>query len=138
MSFGENLRRLRRDKGWSQMELATKAGIKTSHISTMETSNDGDPKLSTIYKLINALGCSPNTLLQDETAVGVQGIMEATLERASNLDEESKRVVVEIVDHYCIAKGLQQMLRKDKNGIFPNILWSTSDIEPALKRKAED
>lgn len=138
MSFGENLRRLRRDKGWSQAELATKAGIKTSHISTMETSDAGDPKLSTIYKLLNALGCSPNTLLQDEEEVGLQGILEATLERASNLDENSKRVVVEIVDHYCIAKGMQEMMRKDRNGILPNIIWSTSDIEPVLKRTKED
>lgn len=138
MSFGENLRRLRRDKGWSQLELATKARIKTSHISTMETSDAGDPKLSTIYKLLNALGCSPNTLLQDENQVGTQGILEATLERASGLDEQSKRVVAEIIDHYCIAKGLQQMLRKDKNGILPNVMWATADIEPAIKKVWED
>lgn len=138
MSFGENLRRLRRDKGWSQAELASKAGIKTSHISTMETSDEGDPKLSTIYKLINAFGCSPNALLQDEAEVGLQGILEATLERASKLDEYDKRVIVEIVDHYCIAKGMQEMMRKDRNGILPNIIWSTADIDPVLKRPSED
>ena len=36
MALGENLRRLRKEKGWTQHELAERAGIKLTHISTLE------------------------------------------------------------------------------------------------------
>lgn len=136
MSFGENLRRLRRDKGWTQNQLAKHADIKTNHISTME-SDSADPKLSTIYKLVSALGCTPNALLQDYSIAGLSAALAAVMERADKLDDQSKGVIIEIVDHYCMAKAAQAMLKVDKNGFFPNIIWSTGDLDPILRRKPE-
>ncbi|MAY56459.1 MAG: hypothetical protein CMQ46_05135 [Gammaproteobacteria bacterium] len=135
MSFGENLRRLRRDKNLTQHQLAAMAGIKSSHISTMESSDSADPKLSTVYKLINALECSPNSLLQDGEEVGLSALLATTLERAEKLDDDSKAVVIDMVDHYCMAKAAQKMLKRERNGILPNILWSSGDLDPILKRK---
>lgn len=134
MSFGENLRRLRRDKGMTQAQLADATGIKHSHISTMENSSTADPKLSTVYKLMRVLECSANALLLDESMLGISGILVTTLERAQKLDEHSKSVVIDMVDHYCMAKAAQQMLRADKNGIWPSITWSSGNLDPVLKR----
>jgi len=135
MSFGENLRRLRRDQNLTQSQLASKTGIKNSHISTMEQGDSADPKLSTVYKLINALGCTANELLQDGSAVGMSGLLANTLERAERLDESSKAVIIEIVDHYCMAKAAQKMLNTD--GFLPNIIWSTGNFDPVLKPKSD-
>ncbi|EOA2565072.1 helix-turn-helix domain-containing protein, partial [Vibrio vulnificus] len=64
MSIGENLKRLRRDKGWTQGELADNCGIRLGQISKIER-NETDPKLSTIYAITKALDCTPNALLMD-------------------------------------------------------------------------
>ncbi|WP_399495558.1 helix-turn-helix domain-containing protein, partial [Streptomyces sp. P9(2023)] len=44
MSIGENLKRIRRDKGWTQSELANNCGIRLGQISKIER-NETDPKL---------------------------------------------------------------------------------------------
>ena len=64
MSFSENLKRLRRDRGWTQAQLAKAADLKITHIPKLENDN-ADPKLSSIYKLLSALGCSSDTLLME-------------------------------------------------------------------------
>lgn len=135
MSFGENLKRLRRDKGWTQGDLAERAGIKPSHISTMEKGEASDPKLSTLYKLLQALECSPNTLLLDEDSMSAGGMFAATLERAeANLDDESLRVLTDVIDHYLIAKGLAGLIKNDESKLLPKMIWSTGDVKPTLKR----
>jgi transcriptional regulator with XRE-family HTH domain len=107
MSLGTNLRRLRGDKGLTQWALAQKTGIKVGHISKLE-SDASDPKLSTIYKLMEAFQCSADSLLMDKSKVGIDSILKATLERAMTLPEQNKRIIIDVVDKYCIACGLEQ------------------------------
>jgi transcriptional regulator with XRE-family HTH domain len=117
MSFGENLKRLRRDKGWTQLQLAKAADLKLTHIPKLE--NDGaDPKLSSIYKLLGALGCSADTLIMDSEKVGTDAILKATIERAANLPEGNKRVLIDVIDKYCIAVGLEQSFSKENSTGF--------------------
>lgn len=113
MSFGENLKRLRRDKGYTQKELANDAGMKIGHISTLEN-DDGDPKLSTIYKLMESLGCSADALLFDVEKTGISGALKAQFDRANQLDETSKFTLVDLIDHYCIAEGFQKLMEPKK------------------------
>ncbi len=107
MSFGSNLKRLRKDKGFSQDQLSKISGIKVAHISRLETKVP-DPKLSTIYKLMTALECSADGLLVDKNQVGMDSILKTTLERAGKLPEENKRHIIDVVDKYCIAVGMEQ------------------------------
>lgn len=109
MSFGTNLRRLRRDKGWVQSELSDKSGVKTSHISNMEQDKT-DPKLSTIYKLVNALNCAPDSLLMDGDKVSLDGLLKASYDRAKGLPEEQMFIVIDLIDKYCTAYGLEEMM----------------------------
>lgn len=134
MSFGENLRRLRREKNLTQAELAEITGIKHTHISTMEKHDNADPKLSTVYKLIKALECSPNSLLQDQDTIGLSGLLATTLERAAQLDEHSQAVLIDVIDHYCMAKTAQAMLNVEKDRILPKIIWSAGNFDPVLKK----
>ena len=90
MSFGENLRRLRRDKGLTQAELGKLADMKITHMSKLEN-DTGDPKLSTLYKLMGALECSADTLLMDANKVGVDGVLQASF------------------DSFCIADGMSEI-----------------------------
>ncbi len=107
MPLGENIKRLRRDKGWTQGQLAKKSNLGLNLISKLER-NATDPKISTIYKLINALECSPDTLLMDTSKVGTNAILKAVLERAILLPEKDKKTIIDVVDNYIMAKGIQQ------------------------------
>jgi transcriptional regulator with XRE-family HTH domain len=105
MSLAENIRRLRKDKGWTQIELAEKTGLRVAHVYELEKGK-GDPKLSTLYKLMTALGCSPDSLLMDTERVTTDALLKQALERALALDEDHKRIALHNLDMYCIAAGM--------------------------------
>lgn len=107
MSLGKNIRRMRQDKGWSQVQLSEQTGIRVGHISKLEQ-DEGDPKLSTLHKLIDALECSADSLLLDVSKMNRNAILKQTLERALNLPEANKAAIIEVVDGYCRACGMEQ------------------------------
>lgn len=102
MSLGDNLRVLRKKKGWTQQELATKTGIKLAHISTLE-GQESDPKLSTLYKLIDALECTPNELLTSEGKTGKESVFRSCMESAEALPNQDKAMLVRIVRKFMAA-----------------------------------
>lgn len=115
MAIGENLKRLRRDKGWTQSELADNCGIRLGQISKIER-NETDPKLSTIYAITQALECTPNALLMDISKTSIDVLMEIALERVQKLPDEDKEHLLAVIDKYCIAKSLQHLI--ENNTIF--------------------
>jgi transcriptional regulator with XRE-family HTH domain len=107
MPLGDNIRHLRRERGWTQAQLSERAGVKVNQISKLEQ-NDADPHLSTLYKLMKALECSPDTLLMDEDKVGPDALLKNALERAASLPMPNKLAILEVVEKYCIACRVQQ------------------------------
>ncbi|EAA4188792.1 helix-turn-helix transcriptional regulator [Salmonella enterica subsp. enterica] len=113
MSVGENLKRLRRDKGWTQGELAAESNIGLAQISKIEKDKT-DPKLSTIYQLINALGCTADALLVDIEKSSIDSVMAMALDRIKQLPEKDKEILLTLIDKYCIAVSMQLLAdRKD-------------------------
>jgi len=106
MSLGENLKALRKKKGWTQQQLAEAAGIKLTHISTLEK-NDSDPKLSTIGKLIEALGCSANDLIVAPGKAGISTVLRNYLERTADLPTEDKLLLIRLIDKFMAAESLR-------------------------------
>jgi transcriptional regulator with XRE-family HTH domain len=103
MTLGQNIRRLRQEKGWTQAELSERTGIKISHLSTIE-SDATDPKVSTVYKLMHAFECTPNALLAEPREMDVQDLqLEFVFARAKELHESDKEAVVNLLDKYCLA-----------------------------------
>ncbi|SON52708.1 Dna-binding helix-turn-helix protein [Vibrio tapetis subsp. tapetis] len=117
MSIGENLKRIRRDKNWTQGQLANNCGIRLGQISKVER-GDTDPKLSTIYALMNALECTPNALLSDTEKTNLDGLLTIALERMQKLPERDKNILLEIIDKYCIAKSMQDIIENEDGKIF--------------------
>lgn len=130
MSIGENLKRLRRDKGWTQGELASNCGIRLGQISKIER-NETDPKLSTIYALTQALECTPNSLLMDVSKTSLDALMEMALERVQKLPEEDKDHLLAVIDKYCIAQSLQHLI--EHNTVLGVSIFSGKTEE--LKRR---
>jgi transcriptional regulator with XRE-family HTH domain len=60
--FAENLRRIRRDAGISQIELSDRCGLHFTEISRLER-GARDPRLATIVRLARGLDVSPADLM---------------------------------------------------------------------------
>ena len=109
MGFGENLKRLRNDKGFTQGDLAAKTGLRIATISQMER-GEGDPKLSTIMKLMEGLDCSADALLLDLKHQSLSAVLKTMLERAQKLPEREQAIIIDVIDNYCITHGLSEVV----------------------------
>ena len=63
MSFGSQLRQIRRDAGFTQRQLADVAGLDFSYISKLENGHNPPPAADTIVRLCKAMGVTPEPLL---------------------------------------------------------------------------
>jgi len=61
--LGENVRRLRKERGLSQEELAFRAGMKRSYLSDLERGTR-NPTVHALGRLADALNTSATTLLE--------------------------------------------------------------------------
>lgn len=70
--FGEVVRAYRRRAGYSQEELAGRAGIHRTYIGGIER-GERNPTLAMIHRLARALGVLPSQLLEAPPESAVQG-----------------------------------------------------------------
>jgi transcriptional regulator with XRE-family HTH domain len=64
--LAERLRIYRRRHAWTQGELAEKAGVGITTIARIETRDITDPRVSTVRKLADALGITPEDLMNND------------------------------------------------------------------------
>ena len=70
MAIGQIVRRLRKLRGLTQLQLANAAGITPSGLAALEYGVNTDPRASTIKKLAHALQVTANDLLAEESLTG--------------------------------------------------------------------
>jgi len=61
--LGNNVRRLREDKGWSQDKLSEESGLHRTYISGIER-GIRNPTIEIVYEIALALEVKPNQLLE--------------------------------------------------------------------------
>ncbi|MEW9671177.1 helix-turn-helix domain-containing protein [Ammoniphilus sp. 3BR4] len=64
--IGKRIQRLRQDKGLSLSELAERAGVAKSYLSTIERDIQSNPSIQFLEKISAVLGVSVNAFLHDE------------------------------------------------------------------------
>ena len=57
------VKELREAKGWSQAELADKAGIRRATVSAIESNQTTGVDFETLERMAKALGCDPGYLI---------------------------------------------------------------------------
>ena len=72
MQVGLNVQRLRREKGWSQEDLAFESGLHRTYVSGIER-GVRNPTLLILDKLAKTLGVRPTELLADRTGSSRRG-----------------------------------------------------------------
>jgi transcriptional regulator with XRE-family HTH domain len=63
MHIGRRVKRLRDQWGWTQVDLAHRAGIKQSLLSRLESGSRDNPTADTIVRLARTLRCTTDYLL---------------------------------------------------------------------------
>lgn len=61
--LGRNIRKLRKDRGWTSDELAAKAGL--SSVRGIEIGQRANPRTATLYAIAKALGVEVGTLWEE-------------------------------------------------------------------------
>jgi transcriptional regulator with XRE-family HTH domain len=65
VSVADRMKAAREERGWSQAELAEAAGLPPAAVSRYE-SGKYEPSVASLRKLLDALGCSADWLLEHE------------------------------------------------------------------------
>lgn len=102
MLIGENIKRERLKKGFTQSQLAEKSGIKINQISKIER-GESDPKSSTIESIIRGLGCDANSLFLNEKEIKTDERLEAFIRQIKKLKETDQIIIIDIIEKFKIA-----------------------------------
>ena len=120
MTFAENLRRLRNEKGLTQIELAELCGISPKTLSSYETGRT-EPNLGEVKKLCDVFNCSiaaltgtkereAKTITLDEIVLKLQDLDDDTLKRLLYTIEQIIENRVEIKSIMEEKKALEKRL----------------------------
>jgi transcriptional regulator with XRE-family HTH domain len=134
MSIGENIRRIRVNKGLTQGELAQKSGVRLGQISKIER-DEVDSRISSIIKIMSALDCSADSVFMDEEREGMRGVLKEAFELASELPERKQESLIDIMEDVCVANGLNKMMRNHRILIDISKEHGKKDESPSLLAK---
>lgn len=103
-NFGRNVARLRKQRGWSQEELATEIGVKKQSISNIER-GVRFPTFETLEKFANTFNATPVELFGSPKEVALNDVP-AVLDRIDAYDERIRTIfkISQVMDHYSAAE----------------------------------
>lgn len=97
MAFPDQLARIRRDKGFTQKELAEIVGLHQSQIHRYE-SPPSQPMLDALRKLALALGVTTNELAFEDDERGPDDELRLQFEAISRFSPDEKKTAKEVLD----------------------------------------
>lgn len=116
LPFAENIKRLRKEKGWSQSDLAKQISAHLTHINRIETGKYA-PSLETVAKLAKAFEVPIDYLVNntggntDDIKIEDQAFGEK-IKLLNSLDEDEKYVVTKVIDAMLTKKKMAQLIKE--------------------------
>lgn len=98
ISIGSKIREYRIKKGLNLEKCAELSGITRRYLSDIENGAK-TPKLETFVNIVNAVSGSADYILQDDLVTGYKAKSNMILKKLDNLDEEKKKIALEIFDN---------------------------------------
>ncbi|WP_156288287.1 helix-turn-helix domain-containing protein [Oceanobacillus salinisoli] len=102
--IGEKIKRLRQEKKMSISELAERAGVAKSYLSSIERNLQSNPSIQFIEKISDVLGVSVNELINDDSNTNNEKI----------LDSEWLEIVKEAMDSGVTKEQFREYLEFNK------------------------
>ena len=110
---------MRKEKGWSQTQLAEKVGSRLGHISRIETGKY-NPSVDILVKLAEALETSLDSLVGQNMNDSISEIriedqlLAERIKLLNSLDEEERNVVVKVIDAMLTKKRVLNALHEEE------------------------
>lgn len=101
--IGEKIKQLRQEKKLSISELAERAGVAKSYLSSIERNLQSNPSIQFIEKISEALDVSVNDILYDGTDMDIE-----------DLDKEWLEIVMEAMESGVSKKQFKEYLEFNK------------------------
>lgn len=101
--IGEKINKLRNENNLSISELAEKAGVAKSYLSSIERNIQSNPSIQFIEKIGQVLGVSVNELLRDNSSIITE-----------DLDDEWLEIVQEAMDSGVSKEDFKEYLAYNK------------------------
>ena len=115
MTMGQKILKLRKQKGWTQTQLAEKAGVHPSHVTRWERDKN-QPSGSTLKDLAAAFGLSVEEMTQApgkrllQESLGEDEKLLAQFRMLQDLDEEDKATIMSVIDAFLVKRKMQEAL----------------------------
>jgi len=117
MSIGENIKRIRKEKGVLQKEAAAAVGLNGSNYNRMENGHR-EPTVAALKKLSELFGVSTDYLIDPDTDLPKEVIIEdktaqEQLRLISQLDEDDKQFVFQMIDKILTNKKFKTFFQEN-------------------------
>lgn len=99
MDFGATLMRLRKEKNWSQNDLADKAGVSRVIIGRYER-NEALPSIEVAKNIADAFGISMDQLIGDGQNMNFDKKTLSRIQELELLEPDKKKTLFDLIDTY--------------------------------------
>ena len=96
--LGKILKKYRKEKGYTQFELAEKIGVSEFYISTLETGSR-KPGRETLIKLSNEMNMPIEKLLELKTDESIKIASDELYAKINTLSKEKQKQIINIMDY---------------------------------------
>lgn len=103
--IGDNIKRIRKQSGLSQQDLAERCGISKSQLSRMESGEQENPLIKTIIPIATALGVSLDEIVFGEDAESMTYLSKAMDE----LPEEDKAAIRKMIRGWMLISHTEKL-----------------------------
>ncbi len=107
MGFPDRVVRLRKERGWTQQELADKVGFKVLQIRRYENGTS-QLTLEVIKNLAIGLGVTSDTLIFDADERGPSDDLKLQFEAVSKFDEEDRKIAKALLESLILKYNAKQ------------------------------
>ncbi|EKO87920.1 MULTISPECIES: helix-turn-helix domain-containing protein [Leptospira] len=115
-SFGKKVKKLRKEKGWSQDEFAEKIGVHGRHIGKYENGSTM-PHSETVIKMAKVFDVSTDYLLLEEESLNPASkikdkVLLKEFEIVDQMNDKDREVIKSLIDAFIKKGRIEQVLEK--------------------------
>lgn len=134
MNIGENIKKVRKEKGLLQKQVAAEVGLDQSNYKKIEN-GQRQPSIEVLYKLSKLFGMTTNQLINFEDGIPNEVVIEdepltQQLKLINQLEEDDRNVIFKMIDTMLTKKKFQDFFQK--NSLLCTKKASTSTCRSSL------
>lgn len=117
MNIGENIKKVRKEKGMLQKQVAAEVGLDQSNYNKIEN-GQRQPSIEVLYKLAKLFGMTTDQLINLEDGIPNEVMIEdepltQQLKLINQLEDDDRNVIFKMIDTMLTKKKFQDFFQKN-------------------------